>query len=253
MGFDRDEIEERVEERAETVEERLDHIPSSYSMPDPGDMTIGSAKDFDLGLVFLDIYDSTGYLSRNDDIDVLFMLNNFIPEVMEIVRDYDGYFEKNTGDGILAYFGAGEDHVDIAHTILEYLATVKYTLANHINPILEEYDVEPIQIKAGAAMGDVYISRIGVNRMSRRTAVSVVANMAADLEERADKHEYLVSHHTKVDAEGCDCYPNWSQYLNDQGSHGTYRYRPSSDSDWVSAHYYNFSGAWEGTIWDNLK
>jgi len=253
MSFDQDEIEERVEERAETVGERLDHIPSSYSMPDLEDMIIGSAKEFDLGLVFVDIYDSTGYMSRNDDLDILFMLNLFIPEVMETVRDFDGYFEKNTGDGVLAYFEAGENHVDIAHSLLEYLATVKFSLANHVNPMLEEHNVEPIQIKAGAAMGDMYISRIGVNSMNRRTAVGINANIASELEDMADKHEYFVGHAVKQHAEDCDCYQQWSQYLNDRGSHGSYRWRPNSQSDWESAHYYHFSGAWDGTIWDNLK
>jgi class 3 adenylate cyclase len=251
MPLDRDEIDDRVSERAEEVDDRLDHIPDSYSMPDLEDMTIGTAKKFHLSLVYVDIHRFTEYTSEQDDKDVLFMLNLFIPEIIEIVRDLDGYFEKNTGDGILAYFGAGETNSQKAHLVFEYLATVKYALANHVNPKLEQYDIEPIQIKAGAAVGDVYISRTGVNRLNRRTAVGMVANIGADLEEKAAKNEYFVSHGIKRLAErgGCD----WAEYLTDMGSHGTYRWRPNSDAEWEDAHYWNFTGGWADTDWENLK
>lgn len=104
----KDEIEDRIDDRVETVEERLENIPTDRKMPDLEDMTIHSAKRFRLGTVFIDINDSRGYMDRNGVEGTLFMLNNLIPELMELVREYNGYFEKNTGDGILAYFGAGK-------------------------------------------------------------------------------------------------------------------------------------------------
>jgi len=171
MGLDKEEIEERIGEQADLVEERLDNIPSGRSMPDREDMRMASAKKFKLGIVFIDINDFSTYADDNDEYDVLFMLNLFIPEIMEIVRDYDGYFEKNTGDGILAYFGVGESYADITETILEYFATVKYALANHVNQTLEDHGIEPITISGGAAMGEnIYISRIGKHSLNRRTA-----------------------------------------------------------------------------------
>lgn len=74
------------------------------------------------------------------------MLNLFVPEVMEAARSSDGFFEKNTGDGIMVYFGANKSDGDIAHTLLEYLADVKWITANHVNPYLEKHDVEPVTI-----------------------------------------------------------------------------------------------------------
>lgn len=137
MGIDRDEVEGRVEERAGDIDDRLENIPNSYSMPDLEDMTIGTAKEFRLGVVFLDITGFTEYASDNDDKDVLFMLNLFITEVMEVARGMEGVFEKNTGDGILVYFGPNDDDETIAHDVLEYLATVKTVLADYVNPTLE--------------------------------------------------------------------------------------------------------------------
>ena len=183
---------EEVEEHAELVEERLDDIPESYSMPDPEDMTLHTAKKFRLGIVFIDINDFSNYSARNSEKDVLFMLNMFIPKIMEGVRQFEGDFEKNTGDGLLAYFGAGEDDEETAETALVYFSLVQMALHAAVNPVLQEYDVEPISISGGASLGDTHISRIGINRMSRRTAVSSTANVASKLVDMADTNQYLV-------------------------------------------------------------
>ena len=243
------EIETRVNEQVSIVEERLEHIPDSYSMPDLEDMTLHTAKKFDLGIVFIDINDFTDYTDRNDYGEVLFMLNIFVPETMELVRDYDGYFEKNTGDGILAYFGAGDDNTAIAHTVLEYIASVKTTLADYVNPTLEEFGIEPISIKTGASIGDVYISRIGVHSLNRRTAVGITANVASKLEDKADSNEYLVNHGINEYAHEGDSM--WASHLTDEGSFESYQWGSDSDG-WEDAHYYSFSGVWADTESSNL-
>lgn len=250
MGFEKEEIAERVEDQAELVEERLDHIPNGYTMPDREDMLLASAKKFKLGIVFIDINDFSNYSSDNPEWDVLFMLNMFVPEIMEIVRDYDGYFEKNTGDGILAYFGVGQSYDDTSETVLEYFATVKYALANHINPTLEDYDVEPITISGGASIGKtVYISRIGKHSLNRRTAVGTTANSASKLEDMAGKNQYFVNEgiHRHADKED-----GWGQYLTDKGRLEGFTWG-SDSSGWDPQHYYNFSGIWTVTETDNLR
>ncbi|EMA56330.1 adenylate/guanylate cyclase domain-containing protein [Halococcus thailandensis] len=250
MGLNKEEIEERTDDQAELVQERLEHIPNGRTMPDREDMLMASAKKFKLGIVFVDINDFTAYSGDNSERDVLFMLNLLIPEIMEIVRDYDGYFEKNTGDGILAYFGVGDDYDTIAETVLEYFATVKYSLANHIVPTLEDNDVEPVTISGGASMGkNVHISRIGKHSLNRRTAVGTTANIASKLENRASTNQYFVNegiyqHSDKEDG--------WGQYLTDKGAFESYRWG-SDSSGWTQQHYYHFSGIWSSTETDNLR
>lgn len=245
----KDEIEDRVEERRETVEERLEDIPRGRTMPDLEDMTIHSAKKFRLGMVFIDINDSTGYMKRNGVEDTLFMLNLLIPETMELVRDYDGYFEKNTGDGILAYFGAGEDDEDAVENLLEYLATVRWVLANQINPVLKDEGIEIVTISAGATYsGGSYISRIGVHSMNRRTAVGHPANSAAKLEDIADQDDFYVN-------EGINTYSDsedgWGQYVYRVERHEGFTWG-SEAKGYDPADYYKFTGIWTSTNEDNL-
>lgn len=249
MGLNKEEIEKRVKEQADKVDERLDHIPDGWSMPDREDMLLASAKKFKLGIVFIDVNDFTTYSGSNSEKDVLFMLNLFIPEIMEIVRDYDGHFEKNTGDGILAYFGVGDSYDTTSETVLEYFATVKYALANHINPTLEDQGIEPITISGGAAVGkNIHVSRIGKHSLNRRTAVGNSANVASKLEDRADTNQYFVNEGIYQNADKED---GWGQYLKDQGRFESYRWG-SDASGWTPQHYYNFTGIWTGTESDNL-
>jgi len=97
-----EEIIDRIEDRVKTIEERLEDIPKGRTNPSLEDLTIHSAKRYRLGMVFVDINGFSDYMSDNDDEDTLFMLNVFIPEIMELVRDFDGKLEKNTGDGIFS-------------------------------------------------------------------------------------------------------------------------------------------------------
>jgi len=100
-----EEINDRIEERVETVEERLEDIPKGRTNPSLEDLTIHSAKRYRLGIVFVDINGFSDYMSDNDDEDTLFMLNVFIPEIMELVRDFGGKLEKTRGMGFLRTLG----------------------------------------------------------------------------------------------------------------------------------------------------
>ncbi|QIB79069.1 adenylate/guanylate cyclase domain-containing protein [Haloferax volcanii] len=244
----KEDIEERITERADTIEERHDHIPRGRTTPRLDSLSLHSAKRYRLGMIFIDINDFSGYMSRNDDEDTLFMLNLFIPEAMELVRDFEGKLEKNTGDGILAYFGAGDSDQEAVENLLEYIATLKWALANHINPILEEENIETISISGGAAYDLVHISRIGAHsgnqQMNRLTAVSTGANIASELEDMAGTNEYFVNDgiYQYSDKEN-----GWGQFVHDRGVHTGYLWADET------AHYYNFSGIWTDTDTENLE
>lgn len=82
-----EEIEDRVKDRSDTIEERLEDIPRGRTMPAIEDLTLHSVKKYRLGMMFVDINGFSDYMYDNDDEDTLFMLNLFIPEIMELVRD----------------------------------------------------------------------------------------------------------------------------------------------------------------------
>jgi class 3 adenylate cyclase len=65
-----------------------------------------------MAVLFLDICNLSKMNSESqaEHERVLRVLNLFIAEMLRVVREYDGEFEKNTGDGLMAYF-AGTNEV----------------------------------------------------------------------------------------------------------------------------------------------
>jgi class 3 adenylate cyclase len=244
-------IAERVGERSEEVERRLENIRSGRAAPKIEQLRLNEAKEYRLGMVFIDINGFSDYVFEHEERETLTMLGIFIPEVLEIVRDYDGYFEKNTGDGVLAYFGAETEDQEAVSTLLDYLSTVKWALANQINPALDDRGLDPISISAGATYGPAYLSRIGVKsgtqRMNRLTAVSEVANIASRLEDWADENEYLVGPRIEHFGQSTE----WAEaFLYSRITE--YEWKLWSDDEPRPFIAYNFVGEWESTKSDNL-
>lgn len=245
MKLPADKIEdytERASNRAEKVAKRLEHIPNGRVMPDLEDMNLAETKRFSMGVVFVDLVNSGEYLTRNGPRETMFMLNVFIPQIMDLVRDFNGHFEKNTGDGILAYFGVGESDRPAVENLLEYLACLRYILQEVINPTLHEYGVEQVSVSVGAAYAhDVYLSRIGIRGQNRRTAISTAANVAFELQERADDDEYLVDEGIRTYA---DREHGWGQFLEQKGVLRGIRWGSSGDGRHTSR-YYSFLGGFK--------
>lgn len=243
-------IKRRVNKREDVVEDRLQRISSGRTKPDRNQFLLNESKKYRLGVVFIDINSFSDYVFENPDKNVLRMLNIFIPEVLQIVRDYGGIFEKNTGDGVLAYFGAGDPDGRATETILDFLATVKWSLANVINPLLVEGGLNPISISSGATYGLTYLSRIGVKsgnqEMNRLTAVSEIANIASRLEDEAEENQYLVGPRIKFHSN------NWDSCFEPQ-SVLKYKWVPQSQETERYFQVHDFIGVWDSTKTENLK
>lgn len=189
-------LAERINRRSAKVNERLENISRGRTLPNKENQRLNEPKEYELAIVFLDINDFSEYLLESSAEEVLYMLGVFIPEAMELVRRYDGYFEKNTGDGLLAYFGFGKAASEAITDLFDYLSTVRWALDKVINPHLVERELQPISISAGATYGQTFLQKIGVRttsqEMNRLTAVSRAANLASRIEQLAGENEYLV-------------------------------------------------------------
>ncbi len=71
-------------------------------MPDRDQVTIGSGRRFDLAVLFLDIcgFSSRPNWTSEEQGQMLAVMNIFMAEMLNIVRDFGGTYEKNTGDGL---------------------------------------------------------------------------------------------------------------------------------------------------------
>jgi len=100
-----DKIIDRTNKRISSLNQRLLEVKQGEQMPVEDQVTIGSGRQMEVAILFVDI---CGYSSWfNDSYDaqkfVLAVMNIFMAEMMNIVRDHKGEFEKKYGrwiDGI---------------------------------------------------------------------------------------------------------------------------------------------------------
>lgn len=178
----------RCDRRIEVLDDRIAGITPGRVMPELEQVTIGSGKRFRLAVLFLDI---CGFSSRSNWTEeeqnlVLRTMNIFMAEMLNVVRDFSGTYEKNTGDGLMAYFGAGaatdEERVRPA---VEAAAVMHYINDRLMTPWFTKQGIEPIRFRIGIDLGPVTIARVGLRGdESSIVAIGTPANIACKLMNR---------------------------------------------------------------------
>lgn len=187
----------RAQKRHARLTNRLDQVEGMRKMPDREDINIGAAKETRAVILFADLVKSTDLAIRyaHDPTQMLATLNMIIPTLQDCAEYYGGVFEKNTGDGILAYFGVEQSMTDeLAVKYATFAAQAMFwCLENVVNPELRRRNLRPVHITIGADLGNVLIARIGLARRdSPIVAVGLVANRAAKLQESCAPDQFRV-------------------------------------------------------------
>jgi class 3 adenylate cyclase len=179
-------IRDNFNERLESLTDCLAAISGMRTMPDESDLRIGGAKRTRGVVLFADIVKSTRLAAKYSQIPekMLATLDLVIPTLMDLAGYYRGEFEKNTGDGILAYFGVGiATDQDAAALALDAAVGMMEAVRDLANPVLKTNGLEPVQITIGADLGEFLVARIGLARQQTPiVAVGAVANRAAKIQ-----------------------------------------------------------------------
>jgi len=180
---------ERAADRNQRLQAALSSIEGTRDVPDKDEVNIGSARRTRGAILFADTVGSTRLAQRyaKEPEKMLLTLNLLIPTLMDGARYYGGEFEKNTGDGILAYFGVGDSYSDEFAALAAIGAAEAMLWATRyiVNPQLKERGLSEVKITVGADLGDVLLARIGLQRITNGTpmvAVGLVANRAAKIQ-----------------------------------------------------------------------
>ncbi|MBN5032122.1 adenylate/guanylate cyclase domain-containing protein [Stenotrophomonas maltophilia] len=181
-----------------TTIERLSDITSGRVAPSVEDLSIGSARSVTAAVIFFDI---RGFTRRTSSSQIdglkktLFMLNCVIPSMMRVLFRHGAYVEKNTGDGLMAVLGVGENAASIASKALSACSEMLFVLEDVVNPVLKQHGIERVDARVGVDLGDILLARIGVPRgaashdRSSLTAVGPAANIACKLQGLAGTNE----------------------------------------------------------------
>ena len=154
-------------------------------MPDLDQVTIGSGRHFVLSVLFLDIcgFSSRPSADAEEQKKVLLTMNMFMAEMLNVVRDFGGTYEKNTGDGLMAYFGEeGSSPAERVRPAVEAAVVMHYVNDHLLTPWFQRNDIVPIRFRVGIDVGPTTIARVGLRgEENSRVAIGTVANIACKL------------------------------------------------------------------------
>jgi len=248
MDYDRlmkqywDEQIERVAKLRQTIVARGDAIEQGRVVPDATDLVIGTGRQLDMAVMFLDL---CGFSSRPSETlqeqDMLLrVLNLFFTEMIKIAEEYGGVVEKNTGDGLMAYFNDGEGipPENGCKRAITCALTMMFANAHLINPIIRASNMEEFKFRIGIDYGKVTVSQLGAaRRFGSLVAIGTRANIACKMLNVASENEIVIGESVKLQLP-LDWQANYVMLKQEQ-SGWTYR------ATGAPYRYYLYHGRWK--------
>jgi adenylate cyclase len=133
----------------------------------------------DVTVLFCDLRDFTSMCETKPPEEVVALLNTFYERACAIVETHGGTVNKFLGDGMLALFGAPEDHDDPVQAAAQAAHEIMYA-ADELRTrggIWRRLD-----IGIGLDCGDVVVGEIGASSRAEYTAIGTPVNRAARLQ-----------------------------------------------------------------------
>ena len=186
--------------RVETLREKISNRPlvvrDGRVMPSDGDLPIGIGRRLEAAVMFIDICGFSGRPSNTLDEQegLLRALGFFFTELIRVIEDYGGTVEKNTGDGLMAYFPADSQYSD--HESQRALAAAMscfYAADRFINPVIQASRLPAIDFRVCVDHGTITVANVGApKRFKSFVAIGATANFACKLLSLAGKNEILI-------------------------------------------------------------
>ena len=174
----------RVENLRQRILARAEVQPG-VTIPDDDDLVIGTGRVLSATILFIDIsnFSRRPCATPRDQELMLRILNLYFTQMVRIVEDYSGHVEKNTGDGLMAYFiDDVEQGTPSAQVAVACALTMDAVNRQLITPIMQATGVDPIAYRTSMDTGPVTVARMGApRRFNANVAIGNVANFAASI------------------------------------------------------------------------
>jgi adenylate cyclase len=185
----------RIELNRRRIYAKSQMIFGGRIVPDPVDLPIGHGRRLQAAVLFLDICSFTQRPSESpgEQETQVRVLSLFFSEMIRVVSDYGGTVEKNTGDGIMAYFAGSSGAGDVRHRAVACAMTMFHASDNFINPAIQASGIEQLQFRICIDFGWITVARFGAaQRFNHIVAVGSVANRTSKMLRHAGSDEILV-------------------------------------------------------------
>lgn len=188
---------ERVKATLDSIIERGLHVSPGRVLPEDDSIAIGEGRQLAMAVLFLDIssFSSRPSSTSAEQEILLRVINLFFTEMIRIAEDYGGTVEKNTGDGLMAYFEDTSEHAEENGSKRAVAAALSMFCANAklLNPILVRSGIDPIRFRVGIDHGLVTIAKVGAaKRFNSLVAIGSPANIACKMLAKAQPNELVI-------------------------------------------------------------
>jgi class 3 adenylate cyclase len=159
---------DRIKQLLDVIGGRPVPVAPGRVVPQSGDLAIGTGRQLNAAVLFTDI---SGFSARpsgtaSEQQLLINVLNLYFSEMIRVCEEYGGTVEKNTGDGLMAYFedNSGDPPETGCKRAVAAALTMLHVTTNAINPILLNSNTDPIEFRVGIDYGLVTIAQLGAAR-----------------------------------------------------------------------------------------
>jgi adenylate cyclase len=140
----------------------------------------------DAAVLFVDLIESTKFVSEHDPSETVELLNRFFGIVVEVITVHGGWVNKFEGDAALCVFGAPTDHPQAAAAALAAARELRRGL---------DRELDGLEAAIGLSAGEVVAGNVGAAQRYEYTVIGDAVNEAARLTElaKADPCRLLAS------------------------------------------------------------
>ncbi|HOW98323.1 MAG TPA: adenylate/guanylate cyclase domain-containing protein, partial [Kiritimatiellia bacterium] len=149
-------------------------------LADPSRLSLGGEKR-ELTIFFSDIEKFSSFSERLDPTQLIGLLNEYLSEMGEIIKEEGGYLDKFIGDAIVAFWNAPVAQPDHAARACRAALRCQRRLAERRADWQEKYGAV-VKMRIGINTGDVTVGNMGSRDRFNYTVLGDAANLASRLE-----------------------------------------------------------------------
>lgn len=151
-------------------------------LANPDQLRLGGQQKV-MTAVFTDIKGFSTISEKMTPEELVFLLNQYLTGMSDIILDLKGTIDKYEGDAIIAFFGAPLDLEDHAQRAVLAAVRMKRLEAElNIRFLEEKIAPQPLLTRIGINTGPMVVGNMGTNRKMDYTMIGDSVNLAARLE-----------------------------------------------------------------------
>lgn len=221
-------------------------VTKATTIPSEKKLKHGEAHVNDLAVMFIDIVNFTGIKADDTKTQqrLLMQLDFLFTELFRAVEKHGGRIEKNTGDGLMAYFDNSNDKLAVVKAI--ECAVTLMTIGKYIiHPTFKANNLPSLKFRITMDYGSITLAKIGVKgKFKSLVAIGKTANLASKIQSVAGKDEIVIGRYA------WEKLPPSLQYFATLHKAITYKVRETRSSDkYEEKKYatYLFKGRWSNS------